>query len=176
MRTSDERRTMLRRLGAIGAALAVLLLGLAPASQASVSIVVLGSGNLGSVSTGTSTLTAQLGLVTAAGGGILGVQVTANVTCSDFKTGSGTAAETISKTKVFYWSGPTTAYSGLVGSGTPGQPTSADQVSCATSHQAFQGQALLLSVSVTWNPTIVIQIPASAVAGTYTGTVTHTVV
>ena len=73
-------------------------------------------------------------------------------------------------------SGPATAFAGLVGSGTPGQPTSADQVSCATSHQAFQGQALLLSVSVTWNPTIVIHIPASAVQGTYTGTVTHTVV
>ena len=167
---------MLRRLGAIGAALAVLLFGLAPASQASVSIVVLGNANLGSVSTGTSTLTAQLGLVTAAGGGILGVQVTANVKCSDFKTGSGPAAETISKTNVFYWSGPATAFSGLVGSGTPGQPTSADQVSCATSQQAFQGQALLFSVSVTWIPTIVIHLPASAVVGTYTGTVTHTVV
>jgi hypothetical protein len=73
---------MLRRLGAIGAALAVLLLGLAPASQASVSIVVLGNANLGSVSTGTATLTAQLGLVTAAGAGLIGVNVTANVTCS----------------------------------------------------------------------------------------------
>jgi hypothetical protein len=104
------------------------------------------------------------------------VQVTASVSCSDFKTGSGSAAETISKTKVFYWSGPATGFSGLVGFGTPGQPTSADQVSCATSQQAFQGQALLLAVSVTWNPTIVIHIPASAVVGTYTGTVTHTVV
>jgi hypothetical protein len=166
---------MLRRLGALGAATAVLLAGLAPASQASVSIAVPGNANLGSASIG-GTLTAHLGSVTASGGGLLGVQVTANVSCSDFKTGSGTAHETISKTNVFYWSGPATAFSGLVGSGTPGQPTSADQVSCATSQQAFQGQALLLSVSVTWNPTIVIHIPASAVVGTYTGTVTHTVV
>ena len=166
---------MLRRLGAIAAAAAVLMLGLAPASQASVSVIVPGNANLGSASIG-GTLTAQLGLVTASGGGILGVQVTANVVCSDFKTGSGSAAETISKNNVFYWSGPATAFAGLVGSGTPGQPTSADQVSCATSHQAFQGQALLLSVSVTWNPTIVIHIPASAVQGNYTGTVTHTVV
>jgi hypothetical protein len=29
---------------------------------------------------------------------------------------------------------------------------------------------------VTWNPTIVIHLPAGAVQGTYTGTVTHTVV
>ena len=167
---------MLRRLGALGAVVAVLLLGLAPASEASVSIAVPANANLGSASTGTATLTAQLGSVTASGGGILGVQVTANVVCSDFKTGSGSAAETISKNNVFYWSGPATAFAGLVGSGTPGQPTSADQVSCATSHQAFQGQALLLSVSVTWNPTIVIHIPATAVQGNYTGTVTHTVV
>ena len=166
---------MLRRLGVIGAALAVLLVGLAPGTQASVSIAVPANANLGSASIG-ATLTAQLGSVTASGSGVLGVQVTASVACSDFKTGSGTAAETISKTNVFYWSGPATAFSGLVGSGTPGQPTSADQVSCATSHQAFQGQALLLSVSVTWDPTIVIHIPATAVQGTYTGTVTHTVV
>ena len=168
---------MLRRLGAIGAALAVLLLGLAPASQASVSIAVPANANLGSASTGTATLTAQLGSVTASGSGVLGVDVTANVVCSDFKTGSGTAAETISKTNVFYWSGPATA-TGLLSSVTPGQPTSANQVSCATSHQAFWAGAplTLLSASVTWNPTIVINLPASAVAGTYTGTVTHTVV
>jgi hypothetical protein len=166
---------MLRRLGVIGAALAVLLVGLAPASQASVSIAVPANANLGSASIG-ATLTAQLGSVTASGGGVLGVQVTASVACSDFKTGSGTAAETISKTNVFYWSGPATAWSGLVGSGTPGQPTSADKVSCATSQEAFGAQALLLSVSVSWNPTIVIHIPATAVQGTYTGTVTHTVV
>ena len=106
------------------------------------------------------------------------MQVTANVVCSDFKTGSGSAAETISKNNVFYWSGLATAFSGLVGFGTPGQPTSADQVSCATSHQAFWAGAplSLLSASVTWDPTIVIHIPASAVQGTYTGTVTHTVV
>ncbi len=167
---------MLRRLGAIGAALAVLLLGLAPASQASVSIAVPANANLGSASIG-ATLTAQLGSVTASGSGLLGVDVTASVACSDFKTGSGTAAETISKTNVFYWSGPATA-TGLLSSVTPGQPTSANQVSCATSHQAFWAGAplTLLSASVTWNPTIVINLPASAVAGTYTGTVTHTVV
>jgi len=167
---------MLRRLGAIGAALAVLLLGLAPASQASVSIAVPANANLGSASIG-ATLTAQLGSVTASGSGILGVDVTASVACSDFKTGSGTAAETISKTNVFYWSGPATA-TGLLSSVTPGQPTSANQVSCATSHQAFWAGAplTLLSASVTWDPTIVIHIPASAVQGTYTGTVTHTVV
>jgi len=165
---------MLRRLGALGAAVAVLLVGLAPPSRAA-SVAVPGNANLGNASIG-GTLTAQLGSVTASAGGILGVQVTANVVCSDFKTGSGSAAETISKNNVFYWSGPATAFAGLVGNGTPGQPTSADQVSCATSRQAFQGQALLLSVSVSWNPTIVIHIPATAVQGTYTGTVTHTVV
>jgi hypothetical protein len=165
---------MLRRLGALGAAVAVLLVGLAPPSWAA-SVAVPGNANLGNTTIG-GTLTAQLGSVTASAGGILGVQVTANVSCSDFKTGSGSAAETISKTQVFYWSGPATAFSGLVGAGIPGQPTSADQVSCATTQQAFQGGALLFSVSVTWNPTIVIHIPATAVQGTYTGTVTHTVV
>jgi hypothetical protein len=168
---------MLRRLGAIGAALSVLLLGFAPASQASVSVVAPANANLGSASTGTATLTAHLGLVVASGSGLLGVDVTANVVCSDFKTGSGTAAETVSKTNVFYWSGPATA-TGLLSSVASGQPTSADQVSCATSQQAFWAGAplTLLTAMVTWNPTIVIHLPAGAVQGTYTGTVTHTVV
>ena len=168
---------MLRRLGAIGAALAVLVLGLAPASLASVSVAVPANADLGSASTGTATLTAQLGSITASGSGLLGVQVTASVSCSDFKTGSGTAAETISKTDVYYWSGPATV-TGLLASVSAGQPTSADQVSCATSQQAvWAGAGLgLLSVSTSWNPTIVIHLPAGAVKGTYTGTITHAVV
>src|SRR5260370_23942598 len=112
---------MLRRLGAIGAALAVLLVGLAPATQASVSIAVPANANLGSASIG-ATLTAQLGSVTASGSGVLGVQVTASVACSDFKTGSGTPAQPIAKTNVFYRSGPATARSRLVGSRPPRHP------------------------------------------------------
>jgi hypothetical protein len=33
----------------------------------------------------------------------------------------------------------------------------------------------LLSISAAWNPTIVVNIPAAAVAGTYSGTITHSV-
>jgi hypothetical protein len=33
----------------------------------------------------------------------------------------------------------------------------------------------LLSISATWNPTLIVDIPAGAVAGTYTGTITHSV-
>src|SRR5207302_10257626 len=93
VRTWDERRTMLRRLGALGAAVAVLLVGLAPPSWAA-SVAVPGNANLGNTTIG-GTLTAQPGSVTASAGGILGVQVTANVSCSDFKTGSGSSGGTI---------------------------------------------------------------------------------
>jgi hypothetical protein len=45
------------------------------------------------------------------------------------------------------------------------------------SRTAFSSASLLQlgSVSVSWNPTIVVNIPASAVVGTYTGTITHSV-
>jgi hypothetical protein len=173
--TTPHRR---RRLGTIGAAIVAVVTvvaALAPASQAS-SIVVPPASSLGSANVGTATLTAQLGLVTAASTGFLGVQVTASASCSDFKTGSGTPDETIPSTDVFYWSGPATVSTGS--SITPGQATSSNQVSCATPQTAFHAAASVFgfSTSVTWNPTIVINIPPSAVQGTYTGTVTHTVV
>jgi len=40
---------------------------------------------------------------------------------------------------------------------------------------AYSGTALVGANTATWNPTLVVNIPAAAVAGTYTGTVTHSV-
>lgn len=99
---------------------------------------------------------------------------TASVTSTDFTTGGATTAETIPNTAVRYWSGPATANSG-VGTFTPGQVSSAVAVVLSAQRTAFSLTAGTGNNTATWNPTLVIDIPAAAVEGTYTGTVTHTV-
>lgn len=155
----------------IGAACAGAILWSASASALAVTAPA--STNLGSHATGAGTLTAQLGTVTATNSGVVIPNVVASVSCSAFTTGGGTANETIPCSAISYWSGPATSVTGLTG--TPGQLTSAQAVTLASTRTAFTGTGLALSISVSWNPTLIVNIPASAVAGTYTGTITHSV-
>ena len=130
---------------------------------------------LGSGATGVSTLSAQLGTttVTDARGSLLGAW-TGSVSSTNFITGAGTANETIAKADADYWSGAATAASG-VGTFTPGQLTVANKVLLDASRTAFSAAAVVGNNSVSWNPTVTINVPASAVAGTYSGTITHSV-
>lgn len=147
-----------------------------PAGAASITVPT--SRNFGSVPTGTSTFSAQLGTVTASATGILGLapSFTATVSATVFKTGAGGPSETVAKTSIRYWSGPATAFSGaLVGGFTAGQPNAALAQDLSIARVAFSGSALAGTISASWNPTIVINLPASAVAGTYSGTITHSV-
>jgi hypothetical protein len=153
----------------------VVLMTPAAAGAAGLAITVPGSVNLGSVPSGTATRSAPLGTVTVTDDRLLGVSWTATVSCTNFTTGGASAAETITKTSISYWSGPATASSGLA-SATPGQLTSLQAQSLSTARTAFSALGLsLVPNSTSWNPTIVITIPAAAVAGTYTGTITHSV-
>lgn len=130
-----------------------------------------GSKNLGSVATGTMTIQGELGSITVVDNrGRLNATWTANASATDFKTGGGTAAETIPANTVFY-------DPGLV----------ADSASPVTG--AFVGTPKTLGTSLlpvftgttvgnntaTWTPEITINVPAQAVVGTYTGTITHSV-
>ena len=99
---------------------------------------------------------------------------TATVASGDFTTGHASASETISKAYVSYWSGPVTASTGL-GIRAPGQLTAVNAVPLTNPVTAFSLQAVVLGTSTSWNPTVVVSVPAAAVAGTYTGTVTHSV-
>lgn len=103
---------------------------------------------------------------------------TASVTSTDFTTGATpTAAQTIPKADVSYWSGPSTS---TTGSGTfaPGEAAVGDAVvldgvpaaATAFSHTAGNG-----SNAATWNPTLIVAVPATAVTGAYTGTVNHSI-
>ena len=156
-------------------ATAVLVTVTVSSAEAAVAITAPASVNLGSRATGSPNLSAQLGTVTVTASGLVAPSFTATVSATVFLTGGGSANQTIGKASISYWSGPATAVIGLLGSGTPGQPTAAQAQALSVTRTAFAGQGTLLSISASWNPTIIINIPASAVAGTYSGTITHSV-
>lgn len=77
--------------------------------------------------------------------------------------------ETISNINLSYSPGAATATTGE-GTFTPG-PGGIINVP----RTAFTGTELTGNNTATWNPTLTVTIPAATVAGTYTGTVTHSV-
>src|SRR2546423_5485542 len=163
------------------------LVGLAPAAGAAdttttftltggaLSISAPASKALGSAATGSATVSAQLGTttVTDARGALLG-SWTGSVASTDFTTGGATANETIAKADADYWSGAATSATG-VGAFTPGQLLVANKVTLAASRTAFSAASVVGNNTVAWNPTVIINVPAAAVAGTYSGTITHSV-
>jgi hypothetical protein len=99
---------------------------------------------------------------------------TATVVATNFVTGTGSAAETISNVNVTYWSGMATSTTGP-GTFTSGQPTSADAQTINVGRTAYSHTNGTGDNAATWNPTVSVHIPAANVAGTYTGTVTFSV-
>jgi hypothetical protein len=145
------------------------------ANNGSLSIAVPASSSLASAPNTASTLSAHLGAVTVSDSrGALAGGWSVTVTSSDFTTGSGTAAETIGKTRVAYWSGPATNVSGL-GTPLPGQLTSSARVSLGSSRPAFGGTGAVGTTSISWDPTLVVSLSPSTVVGQYQGTITHSV-
>ena len=140
---------------------------------AAVSISAPTSADLGTAPIGSSRLSAQLGTVRVTASGLVAPSFTATVSATVFTTGAGGANETIGKSSIRYWSGPATASSGVTA--VPGQLTEADAVDLTVTRTAFSGTGLLLSISVAWNPTLIIDVPSSAPAGSYTGIITHSV-
>lgn len=131
------------------------------------------SADLGDAAPGASTI-AQLGAVTVTDErAALSGSWTETVSSTAFTTGAATEAETVPVDNISYWSGPATATTGA-GTFTPGQATSAAAQTFAASRTAFSwaGNG---NNSATFNPTLIVAVPATAVAGEYTGTVTHSV-
>ncbi|MFF5969800.1 hypothetical protein ACFY64_40175 [Streptomyces collinus] len=85
-----------------------------------------------------------------------------------FTTGGGTAAETISGAQVTYTPGPATAE--VNPPHTPG--TAGTLASARTAFSRASGNG---ANSVSWNPTLTVNVPAAAVSGDYTGVITHSV-
>ena len=100
----------------------------------------------------------------------------ASVTATNFVTGGATPSEETLASEIDYWSGPVTASTGD-GTFTPGQVAAANEVPLDTTtpltaltHAGGTGNN-----SATWSPTLSVNVPLDSQAGTYTGTVTHSV-
>jgi hypothetical protein len=119
---------------------------------------------LATVATGALSASGQLGPVTVDDTrGALSNGWTTTVTSTAFTTGTSTTNETVSVGNVAYSSGAFTAHSGA---GT----FVAGSLVTAPSYTGGAGNS-----STTWNPTLTFTLAASQVAGTYSGTITHSV-
>ena len=129
---------------------------------------------LGSVATGAATTASvALGTVSVADGrGALLGSWTASVASTTFTTGAASTNETIASVNVKYLSGLATSTTGT-GVFLPGQAAIA--VGLGTSTTAFSASAVVGNNTAAWNPTVNVAIPSASVAGTYTGTITHSV-
>lgn len=134
------------------------------------SITVPVSVGLGSAATGSGSMSGQLGTVTVTDArGNVSATWTAVVSSTDWTTGAGGAAETVAKASVNYAPGATTASSPVGGVFTPGVTGALGSPRTAYSAVAVGNN------SASWNPTLTVTLPAQAVAGSYTGTITHSV-
>ncbi|MFY1635791.1 hypothetical protein ACN27F_21365 [Solwaraspora sp. WMMB335] len=130
----------------------------------------LGNGDAG------TTISGQLGAVTVDDTrAAADASWTAEVVATNFITDDGgDASEIVTPGNIDYWSGAATATSGN-GTFTPGQPTSGDAepLDTTTPVTAFTHTGGTGNNSASWNPTLEVNVPLANVAGTYTGTVTH---
>ena len=125
---------------------------------------------LGLVNVGTSTVTGQLGLITVDDERALAAgSWTASVSSTHYITGGGSPAETIPAADASYTAGAAVSTSGT-GTFTPGTGGALGVI-----EPAFLATATTGATTASWNPTITITLPAAVVAGTYTGTITHSV-
>ena len=188
IRTRTRSRAV--RLGAAALTAAGALAGLAPTAGAApgdttatfsitaggLSISVPASTvalNTGTVNTGASSAAGQLGNVTVTDDrGALVATWTATVSSTTFTTGTATANETVALDKISYASGLASSTSGT-GTFTPqlGVAMNAD----STLRFAAKWAAGVGNNSATWNPTLTFTLLSSQVAGTYTGTINHSV-
>ena len=126
----------------------------------------------GTVNTGAASASGQLGAVTVADSrGALLNSWTTTVSSTTFVLpgASPTADETVAVNQIAYSSGAATASSGL-GVFVPSTLANGALPGTAGSHTALAGNS-----STTWNPTLTFTLLSSQVAGTYTGTITHSV-
>jgi hypothetical protein len=141
---------------------------------AALSITVPTSASLGSATPG-NTISAALGTVSVLDQrGLSNAAWTATVSTTTFITGGATSPETITASNVSYWSGPATSTTGA-STLAPGQATASAAQALSAARTAFTSSAGNGTTLTSWNPTLLITIPANAVAGTYTATITHSV-
>jgi hypothetical protein len=174
-------RNKLLATAAIGMVLSGLATGTARAGDTTTTFTLTGAG-LGvsvpvsailssSTNIGITALSSQLGNIQVADNrGSLGTAWTATVSTTTFTTGAQGPHETIAKGNVSYASGLPTATAGA-GVDVP----TLVPMALSTPQVAFAHTGVIGSQTTTWDPTVTITVPADAVAGTYTGTLTHSI-
>jgi hypothetical protein len=142
------------------------------------------------VTTGELTMTAPASATLATGTGVPGTTIsgllgstvvtddraslaaswTVSVSSSDFTTGAATVPETVPAADVTYTAGTFFTTGTITVTATPAALTLSNEA-----QQDIFGTAGIGNNSATWNPTLAVALPAQAVTGTYTGTLTQSV-
>jgi hypothetical protein len=126
------------------------------------------SADLGSGAPGT-TISGSLGAVTVTDDrALLSASWTVTAASSDWTTGGGTPAETIPAGDAGYDPGTITTTGTITATGTP-------ITLSGTPAQVVSGTDGVGDNTASWDPVISVAVPASAVGGTYTGTMTQSV-
>jgi uncharacterized repeat protein (TIGR01451 family) len=99
---------------------------------------------------------------------------TATVSATAFATGGRSLPETIPLSGTTYFSGPATATTGT-GTFSPAEPTAGSAINLTMPRPAFSLSGGSTINSASWNPTVSVTVPGSAVAGSYSATITHSV-
>ena len=133
------------------------------------SMTVPATASLGSAAPG-GTLSADLGIVQVTDDRGFGADWTATVSGTSFATGAGSPAETIPVTNAEY---DITALGATTGSATF-TPVPVTQLSTGP-QPVVSATNVAGNTSVSWDPTIQVSIPSTAVGGDYTATITHSV-
>jgi hypothetical protein len=175
-------RKILLVTSAVAAGLVGVLAGPASAGTTATTFTVTGNASGLTVSNPASAsaiATAAAGATTASGSlgnitvtdprGSLAATWTATVSATDFTTGTATSNETVAKGSITYSSGVGTAAVGQVGAMVPSVGVSLASSATAATWAGVGNN------TVTWNPTLTFALQASQVAGTYSGTITHSV-
>ena len=129
-----------------------------------------GTVNIATATVGAASVSGSLGnVVVTDTRGALVAAWTATVSSTDFTTGGGSANEKVLKSAIAYSSGAGTASVGQVGAMVPSVALSLGSAQTAATWAGVGNN------TVTWNPTLLVTLSASQVAGVYTGTITHSV-
>jgi hypothetical protein len=127
-----------------------------------------GAANIGSGAPGT-TITGSLGTVTVTDArALIAASWTATASSTNFTTGGGSPAETIPATDANYNPGPITTTGTITATGSDITLSNAAQT-------VVSGTAGSGDNTASWDPTIAVAVPATAVGGLYTATLTQSV-
>jgi hypothetical protein len=136
----------------------------------SLSITTPDAASFGTAAIGATSVSGSLGTVTVSDTRSTTLRGwTATVTSSDFLTGTGTGNQDIPAANVSYSPGAATASSGT-GTFVPGLGGA-----LGSGKTAFTASLESGGTSLSWNPTVTVTLPSNVAAGTYTGTITHSV-